>query len=132
MYEDRYGMLLEDAIKKKFSGHVQRALLALLDPPVVFFAKSLKKAFKGFGTDEATVVRCLGGNTREVAKEIAAKYQQLFDKPLAEALRVEISGDFLKACLAFIEGESPTGDDIEEGSQMWQDLELETIQGQVV
>jgi hypothetical protein len=52
----RYTMPLEDVLNKKFSSDFKTALLALLDSPAVFFAKSLKKAFKGFGTHRTIIM----------------------------------------------------------------------------
>jgi hypothetical protein len=67
-----------------------------------------------------------------MAMDIATQFQQSFEQPLVEALKEEISGDFLKACLQWIEGTSPTGDNVEEGTEEWQALELEDVHTQVV
>lgn len=54
MYEDKYGRSLAKTIMRKFSGDLEDALLALLYDPIENHARALKKAFRGFGTDEVS------------------------------------------------------------------------------
>lgn len=51
-FESAYGRSLAKHIEKKFSGDMEDALLALLFDPVENFARGLKKAFHGMGTDK--------------------------------------------------------------------------------
>lgn len=54
VYEDKHGKSLAKTIMRKFSGDVEDALLALLYDPIENYARALKKAFHGLGTDEVS------------------------------------------------------------------------------
>lgn len=54
VYEDKHGKSLVKTIMRKFSGDVEDALLALLFDPIENYARALKKAFHGLGTDEVS------------------------------------------------------------------------------
>ena len=65
----------------------------------------LEKAMKGFGTNEAILVRLLGGldhASRPSMPAVVAAYERKYGRTLKEALKSEISGDFLRASLAWI------------------------------
>jgi hypothetical protein len=129
-FDQNHGITLEAAVRK-FSGKVKEALLALLEDPIWFYSRALKNAFKGLGTDEAAVVRILAGNSRTDAALVRDRFQQLYGRPLVDALKSEISGDFLKAATASIEGPSPTGDNLEADEQAYKDLDEEGLRTQV-
>ena len=104
-YDDRYEHTLDEAFSKCAGSRDHAdALCALTTEPSVFFARRLRKAFKGLGTDESAVVRIISGSGKDGCPLIAAAYEAEFGKPLVNALKSEISGDFLKACLQWLEG----------------------------
>lgn len=47
--------------------------------------------------------RILGGNDKETVLKISERYFQKYDITLEKTLKSELSGDYLKACLAWIE-----------------------------
>lgn len=50
----------------------------------------------GFGTDEDTLNRALGGVDKSVAFAVAQRYQERYDKSLSEQLKGEVGGDYLQ------------------------------------
>ena len=75
----------------------------MLVPPEEFLAMRLEKAMKGFGTDEKVLVRILGGldhASKPSMQQVRDAYQRKYGRTLKDALRSEISGNFLKASVA--------------------------------
>merc|ERR1719364_219235 len=65
----------------------------------------LEGAMKGFGTNEKKLVRLLGGldhSSRPSMPAVLQAYETKYGRTLRDALRSEISGNFLKASLAWI------------------------------
>ncbi|KAK1291881.1 Annexin D3 [Acorus calamus] len=69
------------------------------EPSAVEDCRKLKKAFKGWGTDERAAIRILGCRNAKQRSTISRTYQQLYTESLIEALESELSGDFGKAMI---------------------------------
>uniref|UniRef100_A0A8C6KA18 Annexin n=1 Tax=Melopsittacus undulatus TaxID=13146 RepID=A0A8C6KA18_MELUD len=105
-YEKVCGKDIEESIKSETSGDLEKAYLTLVscakDCPG-YFATLLHKSMKGVGTDEDTLIRILV--TRAEVGDLPAiqeKFQQMYKKSLAEAVRSDTSGDFRKLLLAIL------------------------------
>ena len=79
-------------------GDLRHALTMLLFDRIQVFAKLLKRAMKGLGTDDACVMRIIGGNDRPTLLAISLAYEDMEGHTLEEALDSELSGDF-KECV---------------------------------
>ena len=101
-YEEKTGHSLKKGIKEEMGmwgeGDLRHALTMLLFDRIQVFAKLLKRAFKGLGTDDACVMRIIGGNDRPTLLAISLAYEQMEGHTLEEALDSELSGDF-KNCV---------------------------------
>ncbi|KAJ0978849.1 hypothetical protein J5N97_014323 [Dioscorea zingiberensis] len=60
-------------------------------------SQKLNKAFKGWGTDEKSIIEILGHRTAAQRREIRDAYARLFNQTLVDSLRSELSGDFGRA-----------------------------------
>ncbi|KAI1243615.1 hypothetical protein IHE44_0001248 [Lamprotornis superbus] len=98
------GKDIEESIKSETSGDLEKAYLTLVscakDCPG-YFATLLHKSMKGAGTDEETLIRILVTRAESDLPAIKEKFQQMYKKSLAEAVRSDTSGDFRKLSLLF-------------------------------
>ena len=71
-------------------------------PKATFIASRLEAAMKGWGTDEAVLIRLLAGLDGDDMAELCTTFESKYGRPLAAALKDELSGDFKRAALMWI------------------------------
>ncbi|KAF2352134.1 Annexin repeat [Trinorchestia longiramus] len=65
-------------------------------------ASMLRKAMKGFGTDEASIINILANRTNEQRLRIITSFQQAYGKDLVKELKGELGGNFERVVLAMM------------------------------
>ncbi|KAK1439348.1 hypothetical protein QVD17_05164 [Tagetes erecta] len=96
-YRNTYKNTLRKAIKKEISGNFRDALITILqcaENPGKHFAKLLRKATKGLGTDDKTVLRIIVTRTEMDMQYIKAEYHKKYCKSLNEVVHSETSGNY--------------------------------------
>uniref|UniRef100_A0A8B9S7U9 Annexin n=1 Tax=Apteryx owenii TaxID=8824 RepID=A0A8B9S7U9_APTOW len=104
-YEKLHGKDIEEAIKSETSGDLEKAYLTLVSCAKDcqgYFATLLHESMKGAGTDEGTLIRILVTRAECDLPAIKEKFQQKYNKSLAEAVQSDTSGDFRKLLLALV------------------------------
>ena len=87
---DDAAALSECAAKLQEHNRSLKEYIAKLD------AESVKEAMAGFGCDDKKLIVALCSRTKSQLKRTAAKYRELYDEDLREAVRGETSGDYGK------------------------------------
>ncbi|KAK1385314.1 Annexin [Heracleum sosnowskyi] len=100
-----YEKPLEKAVKHETSGHFEYALVTVLncaENPGKYYAKVLRKAMKGLGTDEKALTRVIVTRAEVDMQFIKSEYMKNNGKTLYEAVRSETSGHYKNFLLAII------------------------------
>ena len=71
------------------------------------------------GTNEEGLNRIIGGSDKVKVLKISEKYFKKYGSSLQETLKSELSGDYLQACLAWIEPPSFCDGYIDEVDLLW-------------
>ncbi|CAG2215421.1 annexin A11-like [Mytilus galloprovincialis] len=101
------GTSLEDAIKSETSSDLQDGFLSIIQcarNKQKYFAMRLNKAMKGFGTDDSDLIRLIVSRSEIDLGDIKDEFQQLYEKPLEEAVESECGGDYKRMLLALVQG----------------------------
>ncbi|KAK5851705.1 hypothetical protein PBY51_023239 [Eleginops maclovinus] len=105
VYEASTGKSLEKALKSALRSDLEDVTLALLMDPPHFDAYLLRKATKGFGTNEDVLVEVLATRSNQEIREIKRVFKQEYKKDLEEVIKDETSGDFTTALLALLKAQ---------------------------
>ncbi|KAG8441620.1 hypothetical protein GDO86_010707, partial [Hymenochirus boettgeri] len=104
-YEILHGKDILDVINSETSGDLNKAystIVKITRDCQGYFATKLHKAMKGAGTDEEMLIRILVTRAEIDLQTIKEKYQEMYQKSLADAIKSDTSGDFCKLLLALL------------------------------
>jgi len=96
-YAKKYSHSLNTAIKKEFSGDLERVMqysLEFFESRPAFFAKRLHASMEGAGTKDTDLCRLITTRREFDLFEIAQEYKKIYGKSLKEAVHSETSGDY--------------------------------------
>ncbi|ESN97907.1 hypothetical protein HELRODRAFT_185883 [Helobdella robusta] len=89
-----FGRDLMADLKSELGGHLEDAVIALMDPFPLYLAKELRAAMKGAGTDEEALIEILCPRPNHEIKAIKAHYESHFQRSLEKDIKSETSGHF--------------------------------------
>jgi len=102
-YTANYKHSLEVAVKKETSGNYQDILVALSVPREVFWARRIRHAIAGLGTDDTLLRRAFALNSKAQLQQIQAVYEHVNKgKTLVSDVADDTSGEYKTLFLALI------------------------------
>ncbi|KAL1807628.1 hypothetical protein DCAR_0727007 [Daucus carota subsp. sativus] len=104
-YHNIYDRKLEKAIKNETSGNFEYGLVTILrcaENPGMYFAKVLRKAMKGLGTDDSTLIRVIVTRAEIDMQYIKTEYHKKYGKTLNDAVHSETSSHYKAFLLALL------------------------------
>ena len=89
-----YGEDLREEIMSDTSGNFANVLTALAQSTAEFYARELRDATSGLGTDECALIEILCSLNNYEVRAVNAAFGRIFDKSLEDTLRDDTSGFF--------------------------------------
>ncbi|KAJ2938043.1 hypothetical protein O0L34_g14497 [Tuta absoluta] len=103
-FTHEYGRDIIEDLKSELGGHFEDVIVALMLPPEEYLCKELHHCMDGMGTDEDTLVEILCTRTKQEIAAIVDAYERLYNRPLAEHMCSETSGDFRRLLTLIVTG----------------------------
>ncbi|XP_063705003.1 annexin B10 [Culicoides brevitarsis] len=104
-FKNELGRDVIDDLKSELGGKFEDVIVALMLTPDEYLCKQLHKAMEGMGTDESTIIEILCPKSNEEIHTLVAKYEEMYDRPLAEHLCSEVGGHFRRLMTMIIVGD---------------------------
>jgi len=103
-FKTAYGRDLMKDLQSELGGHLEEVILGLMYPPAQYDAIWLRKAMKGFGTDEDILIEILCTRTNSELRAINEAYTRLYQRNLEKDIQSETSGHFKRMLIAQVQG----------------------------
>ena len=98
-YQQLRGKSLHHAIEKEFSGDIKKLLHTVLEglsDPAAYYARRLRDAVEGVGTNDSRLVRVIVSRCEVDMPLIKQAYRRLYGRDLVHDVRSDTSGDYKK------------------------------------
>ena len=102
-YKTAFGRDLISDLKSELRGKLEDAMVALFTEPIEYDCDSLKKAMKGIGTDEDSLIEIITSRPNWMLQKIKEKYKEKYNKDLESAIKSETSGDLERLLVSILQ-----------------------------
>ena len=102
-YKASYGRDLLSDLKSELHGKFEDAMIALFTEPIEYDADELRKAMKGIGTNEDTLIEIIASRPPNILRQIIAKFNQKYKRDLEKDVKSETSGTLRKLLIALLQ-----------------------------
>jgi len=82
--------------------------------PAEYSARELRKAMKGPGTDEETLIEIICTKSNEQIEQLKETYNEIFDRDLESDVESETRGDFKRLLIAILQGQREECGEVDE------------------
>ncbi|XP_072016702.1 annexin A13-like [Amphiura filiformis] len=108
-YKTSFGKDLVDVLKSELKSDFKDAVVSLMLTPDHFDAKCLRKAMKGAGTDDSTLIEILCTRTSQQIKMIKDTFGTEYKRNFEGDIKSETSGDYEKVLIGLCAGNRDEG-----------------------
>ena len=112
-YNSSFNSDLIKDLKKSYSFHFEDVLVGLFYPPVEYDCYHIRKAVKGLGTDEDTLIEILATRDSEHIEKMKSKYKDMFPgRDMVQDIKDDTNGSFWKVLSTLLETKRDDGKNI--------------------
>jgi hypothetical protein len=102
-YKSAFGRDLISDLKSELHGKFEDGMVALFTDPIEYDADELRKAMKGAGTDEDTLIEIIASRPPVILRQVKEKFNQKFKRDLETDVKSETSGTLKKLLVALLQ-----------------------------
>ena len=106
-YFRQFKKSLYDDLKSELSGNFEDAVIALFYTPEDYDCYQLRKAMKGLGTNEDTLIEILATRSNERINRIKQRYNEMYNRNLVADVDSDTSGFFREILKKLLEANRP-------------------------
>jgi len=106
-YFKQFKKSLYDDLKSELSGNFEDAVIALFYTPEDYDCYQLRKAMKGLGTNEDTLIEILATRSNERINRIKQRYNEMYQRDLVKDVDSDTSGFFREILKKLLEANRP-------------------------
>ena len=106
-YFRQFKKSLYDDLKSELSGNFEDAVIALFYTPEDYDCYQLRKAMKGLGTNEDTLIEILATRSNERINRIKQRYNEMYNRNLVADIESDTSGFFREILKKLLEANRP-------------------------
>jgi hypothetical protein len=106
-YFRQFKKSLYDDLKSELSGNFEDAVIALFYTPEDYDCYQLRKAMKGLGTNEDTLIEILATRSNERINRIKQRYSEMYNRNLVADVDSDTSGFFREILKKLLEANRP-------------------------
>ena len=102
-YKQLFGRDLISDLKSELRGKLEDAMVALFTDPIEYDCDSLKRAMKGAGTDEDSLIEILVSRPVPVLEQIKKKYKEKYKNELENNVKSDTSGETQRLLVSILQ-----------------------------
>ena len=102
-YKASYGRDLIADLKSELHGKYEDSIIALFTDPIEYDADELRKAMKGMGTNEDTLIEIIASRPAPILAQVKAKFNEKYKRDLEADVKSETSGTLRKLLIALLQ-----------------------------